>query len=149
MKTLLFFIMAVAGVNASAHLFDSVADCDRRYGKAVSVKGSQRIYKKNGFGILVNIYKGKVDCIIYQKVSGAYMSEAEMINIMSQNEPSGTSFIKLQGDSHYTLCNEKTYKRDTREGGSFVIINGNTMMIITFNCKARSDAKDYGNTSGL
>jgi hypothetical protein len=139
----------VVSVNASAHLFDSVADCDKRYGKPAQIDGDKRFYEKNGFAIYVHIYKGKVDCITYGKISGKNMSETEIIHLIGQNQPAGTTFVRLDRASFYTLCDEKTLERDTREGGVYAFPKGDALCIMTYNFKSRLDAKDYENTSGL
>lgn len=90
MKTILFLLILVLGVSASAfaRIGETTEQVDRRYGAPLETtkdKGESRRYSFRGFTVLVNFERGISQCEVYQKKDISRMTEAEIKGLLGAN----------------------------------------------------------------
>ncbi|GEP46404.1 hypothetical protein [Brevifollis gellanilyticus] len=91
MKTLLLFLLFCSP--AMARIGETRAQCEARYGPAVSVRseGETTVHARAGFKVECSYFEGKCDCILFSKMPASPgledlpLTEAEQKTLMEAN----------------------------------------------------------------
>ncbi len=123
----------------SARMGDSYADAVKRYGDPVKTEQEQTVFRKLGFEISVTFHDGRVDSILYQRVSSPITrAEAERL-------------VQINGGADWEPAEDAGWFRRSKDKKTVAHWNfdSTTLLIVTEAHRERQREKQRRKLDGL